>query len=109
MNNFYCDVIEFSGTIPTEKRDRYLWVYGVLGVGQAVFIFMGSTVMAICTLKSSNAFHSEMLNRVMRCPMFFFDITPIGRIVNRFAKGLFKIKNMEKGESIKILMIFIVF
>jgi ABC-type multidrug transport system fused ATPase/permease subunit len=32
--------------------------------------------------------HSDMLNAVFRLPMEFFDVTPLGRILNRFSKDV---------------------
>merc|ERR1719225_2598422 len=40
------------------------------------------------TLSASKKMHEEMLVKVMRSPMSFFDTTPLGRIVNRFAKDV---------------------
>ncbi|CAG7833092.1 unnamed protein product [Allacma fusca] len=77
-----------NGTVSTSTRDMYLGVYGALGAMQAFFSFTGTLVMALGTLKSSALFHSDMLNRILRSPMSFFDTTPVGRIVNRFAKDV---------------------
>jgi ABC-type multidrug transport system fused ATPase/permease subunit len=32
--------------------------------------------------------HNDMLERLMRAPMWYFDTTPLGRIVNRFSKDI---------------------
>lgn len=42
--------------------------------------------MALGTVKSATGLHLTMLRRILQAPMHFFDTTPIGRIVNRFAK-----------------------
>ncbi|CAG7836472.1 unnamed protein product, partial [Allacma fusca] len=77
-----------NGTISTSRRDMYLGIYGTLGALQAFFSFTGTLVMTLGTLRSSALFHSDMLNRILKSPMSFFDTTPIGRIVNRFAKDV---------------------
>ena len=69
-------------------RDVYLSVYGALGFSQALSTMILSVTTAICTLNASRLMHKTMLNRVMRSPMTFFDTTPVGRIVNRFAKDI---------------------
>jgi ABC-type multidrug transport system fused ATPase/permease subunit len=60
----------------------------------AVFVLVGTVVMALGTLRSSKVLHAGMLKRVFRCPMSFFDTTPLGRIVNRFAKDVDTVDNM---------------
>eukprot|EP00095_Tigriopus_kingsejongensis_P005628 maker-scaffold335_size202896-snap-gene-1.27 protein:Tk05628 transcript:maker-scaffold335_size202896-snap-gene-1.27-mRNA-1 annotation:"multidrug resistance-associated protein 1 isoform x3" len=71
-----------------QYRDLYLGVYGGLGFCQAVSTMVLSIVLAISTLNASKQMHKTMLTRVMRSPMSFFDTTPLGRIVNRFAKDI---------------------
>ncbi|ODM95243.1 Multidrug resistance-associated protein 1 [Orchesella cincta] len=66
----------------------FLGVYGGLGVGQGFAILAGSFVMAIGTLKSASNLHWKMLQRVLKAPLSFFDVTPSGRVVNRFAKDV---------------------
>lgn len=39
--------------------------------------------------KASKIIHKHILNRVLNAPInLYFDITPIGRILNRFSKDL---------------------
>ena len=72
----------------TSVRDKYLAVYGVLGLFQALFIMAAVACVMVGTLMASSKLHSTMLERILRSPMHFFDTTPLGRILNRFSKDL---------------------
>jgi ATP-binding cassette subfamily C (CFTR/MRP) protein 1 len=37
---------------------------------------------------ASGTLHAEMLRCILRCPMSYFDTTPIGRINNRFSSDV---------------------
>lgn len=70
-------------------RDRYLGIYGAIGASQALFQLCSSFCLAYTTLTAAYRLHSNMLDRIMRSPMSFFDTTPLGRIVNRFSKDIY--------------------
>jgi len=53
-----------------------------------VAILGATMVMALGTVNSAAGLHHQMLRRILQAPMHFFDTTPIGRIVNRFAKDV---------------------
>ncbi|XP_050921529.1 multidrug resistance-associated protein 5 isoform X1 [Lates calcarifer] len=40
------------------------------------------------TLQASSKLHDELFHKILRCPMKFFDMTPTGRILNRFSKDM---------------------
>ncbi|GFS47673.1 multidrug resistance-associated protein 1 [Trichonephila inaurata madagascariensis] len=77
-----------NGSEGKAQRDYRLGVYGGLGFGQALAIFVGAFAVAYGTLTASNVLHNEILVNVLKSPMSFFDTTPLGRVVNRFAKDV---------------------
>ncbi|KMQ91536.1 multidrug-resistance like protein isoform e [Lasius niger] len=81
-------------TVDTAKRDMYLGVYGVLGLGQAIFVVLSQTALVIGCLRSSKLLHSELLFATLRLPLGFFDTTPSGRLLNRFGKDIDIIDNV---------------
>ena len=69
-------------------RNFYLAIYGVLGALSAVVLGVSTLATAVGGLNASTILHNTMLAGVLRAPMSFFDTTPKGRIVNRFAKDV---------------------
>ncbi|XP_025906528.1 canalicular multispecific organic anion transporter 1 [Nothoprocta perdicaria] len=78
-------------TYPTGQRDLRIGVFGALGVAQALFLFMATTLSAHGSVQASRVMHQKLLSNILHVPMSFFDTTPTGRIVNRFAKDIFTI------------------
>ncbi|MED6236457.1 Canalicular multispecific organic anion transporter 1 [Ataeniobius toweri] len=56
-----------------------------------LFVFLGTLLLANASVNASRILHSRLLNNILRVPMLFFDTTPIGRVVNRFAKDIFTV------------------
>uniref|UniRef100_A0A7E4W3Z9 ABC-type glutathione-S-conjugate transporter n=1 Tax=Panagrellus redivivus TaxID=6233 RepID=A0A7E4W3Z9_PANRE len=65
-----------------------LSIYTALGLGQASLICIASTCMAMGMVVASKSLHEKMLKNILRSPMAFFDVTPLGRILNRFSKDV---------------------
>ena len=65
-----------------------LSVYGGLGLVQSTMFLLYSLALVYTTLRGSKLLHKNMLARLMRSPMSFFERTPLGRIVNRFGKDI---------------------
>lgn len=51
-------------------------------------MLVGSLVMVNGTMRASWDLNRDMLMNILRSPMSFFDVTPVGRILNRFSKDI---------------------
>ncbi|NXF07516.1 MRP2 protein, partial [Smithornis capensis] len=56
-----------------------------------LFLFFATILSARGAMRASRIMHEQLLSNILRVPMSFFDTTPIGRIVNRFAKDIFTV------------------
>uniref|UniRef100_A0A8D0A0W7 ABC-type glutathione-S-conjugate transporter n=1 Tax=Sander lucioperca TaxID=283035 RepID=A0A8D0A0W7_SANLU len=92
LSNWTNDAVDYYNmTYPNWKRDTRVGVFGALGVAQGLFVFLGTLLLANASVNASRILHSKLINNILRVPMVFFDTTPIGRVVNRFAKDIFTV------------------
>ncbi|KAL1278362.1 hypothetical protein QQF64_025035, partial [Cirrhinus molitorella] len=68
------------------SRKMRLGVYGALGLSQGIAVFCYSVAVSVGGILASRYLHQTMLYNVLRSPMSFFERTPSGNLVNRFAK-----------------------
>ncbi|KAG8337592.1 Canalicular multispecific organic anion transporter 1 [Homalodisca vitripennis] len=83
-----------DGVQVVERRNYYLGIYALLGVGQVVGAVLSSFSLTFSSVMACRRLHLSMLTRVIRAPMSFFDTTPTGRLVNRFSKDMDVIDNI---------------
>ncbi|CAM4621368.1 unnamed protein product [Leuciscus chuanchicus] len=76
------------------NTDLKLGVYGALGVAQGIAIFGTTVAISLGCIIASRHLHLELLNNVLHSPMSFFESTPSGNLLNRFAKEIDSIDNM---------------
>ena len=63
-------------------------IFGLNAVS-AVFIFVRANYQVHAGLKVGKKLHNILIAYVFRAPInLFFDVTPIGKILNRFSKDL---------------------
>ncbi|KAJ2800354.1 hypothetical protein H4R20_004094 [Coemansia guatemalensis] len=73
----------------------YLLIYGAIGIVSTLLNSVQSMVMwTKCAINASARLHEIMLAGVMRAPVSFFDVTPLGRIINRFSADLSRCDDM---------------
>ncbi|KAJ2260833.1 hypothetical protein GGI01_002727 [Coemansia sp. RSA 376] len=67
----------------------YLLIYGAIGLlGASMSSLQSFLLWTRCSIRASKKIHENMLRGVLRSPMSFFDVTPLGRILNRFSSDL---------------------
>ncbi|XP_061642245.1 ATP-binding cassette sub-family C member 4-like isoform X2 [Phyllopteryx taeniolatus] len=66
----------------------YLGIYSGLTAAAVVFGFARCLVIFHGLVKSTQTLHNRMFNAVLRTQVHFFDVNPIGRILNRFSKDI---------------------
>ncbi|RHZ31478.1 hypothetical protein DYB37_012260, partial [Aphanomyces astaci] len=66
----------------------YGWGYVALAGASVVMVYGRSIFTLITAMLCSKNFHSKVLRNVLRAPVpTFFDVTPVGRILNRFSSS----------------------
>jgi ABC-type multidrug transport system fused ATPase/permease subunit len=66
----------------------YLHVYALLQVISIVFLSVCRLFIISHRYQMSTTFHSEMLENILKQRLPFFDITPVGKLLNRFTQDL---------------------
>ncbi|KAK3610659.1 hypothetical protein CHS0354_028038 [Potamilus streckersoni] len=66
----------------------YLLVYGTSLVGILLLQIMKSIGGIKVTITAASNLHNEVLDKVVKAPMKFFDTNPAGRVLNRFSKDM---------------------
>ncbi|KRY11421.1 Multidrug resistance-associated protein 1 [Trichinella patagoniensis] len=72
----------------TTSTDVRLGIYASLGVLQGIFILLATTLLSYSMVLASRDIHESLLNNLLRSPMSFYDVTPLGRILNRIGKDI---------------------
>ena len=77
----------------------YMSIYAVFGLAGVLCLTLRAIVIAVHRLRASRKLHDELTESVLRAPVAFFDVTPIGRVLNRFAADMDKL-DLELTQSL---------
>lgn len=89
---------EDNGNSMSNKTNlEYMQVFTALSVGGIVCLLIRGFLMSQIQLRASLKMHSRLLESVLAAPVSFFDVTPLGRIVNRFSSDMATIDEVLAG------------
>uniref|UniRef100_A0A671RX07 Cystic fibrosis transmembrane conductance regulator n=1 Tax=Sinocyclocheilus anshuiensis TaxID=1608454 RepID=A0A671RX07_9TELE len=97
------------GTNTTQELnlDFYLGIYAGLTGATVIFSFMRFLIMFNALVNSAETLHNRMFNSILRTPVRFFDINPIGRILNRFAKDIGHLDSLLPWTFVDFIQVFL--
>ncbi|KAG0375854.1 hypothetical protein BGX24_008580 [Mortierella sp. AD032] len=88
-NNLVTMAMQALGNPDAVSVEFYLGVYILLSMFTMAFsIFGGYYITVFVSIRGSRALHAQLLDKVSRAKVRFFDTTPIGRIINRFSSDI---------------------
>ncbi|CAE6458080.1 unnamed protein product, partial [Rhizoctonia solani] len=76
--------------LPSANSDPYFYVCVYAGIvfAAAVMATVNSTVQFTASLRASRHLFNELLRTIVYAPIRYFDVTPAGRILNRFGRDV---------------------
>ncbi|KAF9901083.1 hypothetical protein EC991_006548 [Linnemannia zychae] len=78
-----------KGTPSSVDIEFYLGIYVLLSFFTTLFYGLASLfIMVVPSIRGSRVLHEQLLRKVARAKVRFFDTTPMGRIVNRFSADI---------------------
>uniref|UniRef100_A0A8B9JLK5 Cystic fibrosis transmembrane conductance regulator n=1 Tax=Astyanax mexicanus TaxID=7994 RepID=A0A8B9JLK5_ASTMX len=78
-----------------------------LTVATLIFGFMRSLLMFNAMVRSAQTLHNRMFNCILRTPVRFFDVNPIGRILNRFSKDIGQVDSSLPWTFVDFIQVFL--
>ncbi|CAG2118312.1 unnamed protein product, partial [Medioppia subpectinata] len=63
----------------------YIKGYALLSIITIAISLVSNLLSQLTSLRAVRLLHLQMLDNVIHCPLRFFDVTPFGRIINRFS------------------------
>ncbi|GAB6030314.1 hypothetical protein CHUAL_005983 [Chamberlinius hualienensis] len=78
----------YSNTSFESEMRYYLIGYSSLSVSGIIISLISNVIALYGGYRALSILHDGMLNSVIRSPIRFFDLTPVGRIINRFSSDM---------------------
>ncbi|ORX88370.1 P-loop containing nucleoside triphosphate hydrolase protein [Basidiobolus meristosporus CBS 931.73] len=109
---FEASSFDAASSVGVQEADTmyYIKIYLFLMGVSVAFILIRYGVQFYGSLKASASIHSKLMSSILHAPVRFFDVTPVGRIMNRFSKDIGCVdQEVSAGASIFLIDIVATF
>ncbi|KAM3586756.1 hypothetical protein VKS41_001813 [Umbelopsis sp. WA50703] len=91
--NYFHQLMHSAGSVNADSPQNvnvnyYLGIYFLIGVVTMFFASLRNYILYMGSLEASKKIHNTLINRILRAKVRFFDVTPLGRIINRFSSDM---------------------
>jgi len=93
----------WTDNIDAHSTGWYLGIYVAISMAVLPIMILQYSIRIYGSLKSAAFFHESMLTRLLHAPTSFFDVTPRGRIINRFSKDIYAVDETLPSTSVSFL------
>ncbi|XP_074483833.1 ATP-binding cassette sub-family C member 4-like [Sebastes fasciatus] len=102
-------VVIQNGLNVTAELDTtfYLCIYGGLTAATIVFGFIRNLWLFHVMVRCAQNLHNRMFDCILRTPVRFFDINPIGRVLNRFSKDIGQLDSNMPWTFVDFIQVFL--
>uniref|UniRef100_A0A182YGV8 ABC-type xenobiotic transporter n=1 Tax=Anopheles stephensi TaxID=30069 RepID=A0A182YGV8_ANOST len=80
-----------DGSNGTSPSFYYLGIYATLAITNSLLTLLRAFLFAYAGLKAAKCIHDRLLNSVLYTKLQFFDVVPLGRILNRFSSDVYTV------------------
>ncbi|KAI3321698.1 P-loop containing nucleoside triphosphate hydrolase protein [Xylariaceae sp. AK1471] len=95
---------DYSGMDVLEVNvDYYLAILALIGIAGAVLALIRDLWLFFGSLTASWKLHNRLMTAVSRAKFKFFDVTPLGQLMNRFSKDLEAVDQEVAGVAIGVM------
>ncbi|KAJ6648254.1 ATP-binding cassette sub-family C member 10 [Pseudolycoriella hygida] len=75
----------------TDSTEFYLKIYTSIAVTNSIVTFVRAFLFAYAGIKAAKFVHNKLLTCVFYAKFYFFDVTPLGRLLNRFSSDTYTV------------------
>ena len=84
-------VFGFVTQLEDKEFRRFFIIYIGLAVVNSLFTLIRAFTFAYGGIEAARKLHKSLLHSLLKCSISFFDITPSGRIINRFSSDTWSV------------------